>query len=89
MAFNVKGLTKLANLVPLADDVPTPGFFLYQSTADNLAAVVTAGYFNDVRDQLFNGALILAVASDAFRVLVVTAPKTGNVTVAARLGAVS
>jgi len=87
MAFNDANFTKLANLKTSTSDVPTPGLFYYE-TADNLAAMVTAGYFNGVRDLIVNGRII-GLASDGFRILKVTVPASGNVTVAAVLGAVS
>jgi len=89
MAYNEKGLTKLSNLPPLdGSDVPTPGLFFYNAGADTLATVVANGYFNAARAYL-DGAVLLFICSDGFRLGRVTAPKTGNVTVDAELGAVS
>lgn len=59
----------------------------FYSTADTTAAVVTAGYFNDVRDKIKVGDLVLVTAGiggvPATMVLrFVAVPATGNVTIA-------
>lgn len=93
MAFIDHGLTKLSNLSPQANPAvaPLPGLFFYNAGADNLATVVAAGYFNTARDQFQPNSVIIALASDGFRLLKVTVPALAadNVTVAAVLGAVS
>jgi hypothetical protein len=95
MAFVPDALTKVSMLNgPAAHAVtPDPGLWYYDSGADNLAAVVTAGYFNNARNDFLGPPagknLLMAICSDGFRILRVTAPVTGNVTVTALLGAVS
>lgn len=94
MAFVLNALTKICDLNPPVAHavVPGPGLFLYDSGADALATVVAAGYFNNARN-FFPGAaatsMIIVMCTDGFRIVRVTAPATGNVTVAAQLGAVS
>ena len=85
-------LTKICNLNdPGGADSVTPGLYLYKSSA-NLATTHADGYFNDVREDLVaDGALILSVCTDGFRMVTATLPADGtsDVTVAALLGAVS
>ena len=86
MALNANQLTKLDNLRSVAGAAESRQLFHYEAGSDAVAAVVTAGYFNDVRGILNVGDRIFLVAADeaAFRVLKVTAvPATGNVTTAA------
>jgi hypothetical protein len=88
MALDKKQLTKVANLNPptTGDATANRQLWHYESGADNVAAVVTAGYFNDVRGLLEAGDRIMLVANNVadFRMLKVTAaPATGNVTTAA------
>jgi hypothetical protein len=90
MAYAETGLTKLENLKPLAatPERNTSGLFYYE-TADNLATVTGAGYFNNAREFLGTDARILAICSDGGRFLKMTVPDTGNVTSAAVLLAAS
>ena len=88
MALNKNQLSKVGNLNSVAGAATSRQFWHYDGGADNVAAVIAAGYFNEVRGFLGVGDVILAVASDGFRVLNVTAvPKTGNVTVGAKAAA--
>ncbi|MBU1522126.1 MAG: hypothetical protein KJ728_11975 [Alphaproteobacteria bacterium] len=86
MALNKNQLSKVANLHSVTGAAASRQQWHYDATADSVATVVAAGYFNDVRGYLMIGDVINVVAatSAAFRVLTVTAvPKTGNVTVSA------
>ena len=86
MAFLETQLSKLGELKPAPSTNNGRQRWHYEATADAVATVVAAGYFNDVRDVLKVGDRIDVVAASgaAFRVLTVTAaPATGNVTVTA------
>lgn len=86
MALNKNQLSKVGNLHSVTGAAASRQLWHYDATADSVATVVAAGYFNDVRDFLMVGDVIHVVAatSAAFRVLTATAvPKTGNVTVTA------
>lgn len=83
MAFAENNLSKLGNLKRVKQH------WDYNAGADAVAAVTTAGYFNDARGFLKEGDRIdIRAASNAqFRVLTVTAvPTAGNVTVVAAVG---
>lgn len=86
MAYNKDQLSKLANVFPVAAAPESRQLWWYEAGADAIAAVVTAGYFNDARSILNVGDRILVVCNTEadFRVVKVTAvPATGNVTTAA------
>ena len=90
MAFSEKGLTKVANLTSATESDPTPGLFYYETTADNVAAIAAAGYFNAIRGLLTTQSRIIGMGSDGFRIFkVATVPASGNVTTTAVLGAAS
>lgn len=95
MAFVADALTKISGLNGPAAHAITkdPGAWVYDSGADNLATTIAAGYFNNARNTFLGppagSNLVLIVCTDGFRMVRVTAPLTGNVTVASLLGAVS
>ena len=90
MAFDKRALARAATSQVAAGKVRSMFFY---ATADAAAAVVTAGYFNDARDQLSVGDLIIAQClidgspPDTQLVRVLTVPATGNVTTSANTGA--
>lgn len=91
MAAAKDRLTKIANLQDPGGDALTPGLYLYNS-ADNLATTHAAAYFNPVRkDLVADGAIIISLCTDGFRLLKATLPADGtsDITVAAFLGAAS
>lgn len=89
MAFNIKSLSRYATSQRGTGIADKTDFYVY-STADSLATVQTAGYFNSAREALKPGDLITAsvgiggTAATAI-VRVVTSPASGNVTVATAL----
>lgn len=90
MAYSELQLSKLGNVKPATGRRNDRQIWHYEAGADNLAAVVTNGYFNSARGLLEVGDRIHLVCNNEadFRVLKVTAvPKiTGNVTTAALAG---
>jgi hypothetical protein len=95
MALNARSLT-LFNSAPWGTAGNTVNFYNY-STPDAAATVLTAGYFNDVRDKLKVNDVIMAVClahasnptGDIVQMRVTAAPTSGNVTVAAEGDAAS
>ena len=86
MAFGEAQLSKIAELKPAVSTQHGRQLWHFEAGADAIAAVVTAGYFNDARALLKVGDRIQVVCNTEadFRVLKVTAaPATGNVTTAA------
>ena len=79
MAYNPKGLSKLANLN--GGGGQSPGLFFYETT-DTLATLSADGYFNSIRGLLAARAGLIVLASDGFRVVAVTdVPEVGNVVI--------
>jgi hypothetical protein len=86
MAFDSKQFSKVQNLNPASGLSVQRQVFWYEGGADAIAAIVTAGYFNSVRNLLQVGDRIMVVCNTIadFRVLKVSAvPATGNVTATA------
>lgn len=83
MAFKQTNLTKIANLnnINTSGDI-TPSFFLYDGSADGLAAVVAAGYFNSIASQVSVNSVIMVHTTHGMHTLKVTAVVAGVVTVA-------
>ena len=85
MALNNRALVLYAS-VPHTSDSPPVNFYKY-ATPDAAAAVVAAGYFNNLRDKLKVNDVIMALCvaagvGDIVQLIVTAAPATGNVTVA-------
>lgn len=80
MALDKTQFSKIGNVKPPVDKMATRQIFHAECGADAVAAVVTAGYFNPVREQLLVGDRIhvVAAAETAFRVLKVTAVPVGS-----------
>lgn len=87
MAYSELQLSKLGNVKPATGRTNDRQIWHFEAGDDAIAAVVTAGYFNNARGLLEVGDRIHVVCNNEadFRVLKVTAvPKiTGNVTTAA------
>lgn len=85
MALNIRSLI-LAESAPYGSSGAYIGFFRYV-TADSLATVLGTGYFNDARSKLMAGGVIDVLCgaggtAQAARLIVTSAPATGNVAVA-------
>jgi hypothetical protein len=87
MAFAETQLSKIAELKPAIGKSHGRQLWHYESGADNIAAVVTAGYFNGARGIIKADDRIQLVANNAadVRLLKVTAAPeiSGNITTAA------
>ncbi len=89
MAFEKRALARCATSQHAAG---ASASMYFHSTADAVAVVLAAGYFNDARDTLSVGDIIFCVAdnggtSDILMLLVKTVPASGDVTVSAETGA--
>lgn len=85
MALEKRSLC-MAGSVPYANSLGRIAWYRYVS-ADAVATVIAAGYFNTVRDKLAVGdtidaTCVLGGTADRVSVLVTAAPASGNVTVA-------
>ncbi|RWN78073.1 MAG: hypothetical protein EOS02_09950 [Mesorhizobium sp.] len=85
MALNLRSLA-LANSTPYGTAGKTVNWYSY-ATADAVATVIAAGYFNDARAKLKVNDVIEALCvadgvGDRVSLIVTAAPASGNVTVA-------
>lgn len=85
MALNLRSLVNYVS-VPHTADAPPVNFYKYAS-ADTMAAIIAAGYFNNARDVLKVNDVIefvgVATGTGNYgRVVVTAAPASGNVTTA-------
>lgn len=83
MAFNSKALCRMGESFVGATNVKSCFFY---ATSDAAAAVAAAGYFNNARDKLRVGDVIIASldtggAPDARTYVVASVPASGDVTV--------
>jgi hypothetical protein len=83
-AHNPKSLSRFASAT--YSDL-TPASWFFYPTANAIATVIAAGYFNDSRSQLRAGDLITIASAqggtvDTITVKLTAVPATGNVTVA-------
>ncbi|MBL4768012.1 MAG: hypothetical protein JKY94_09910 [Rhodobacteraceae bacterium] len=88
--FKKRALTRFA-VSPYADNSKICAYFY--GTNDTAAEIITAGYWNDARDQLNPGDVIFAMADidgtpDLVIVTIDTVPVSANVTSSAETGAV-
>jgi hypothetical protein len=91
MAYSKRSLSRMGQQVPVGSGTGTPqaqqaGLVVY-ATDDAAATVETAGYFNDARNFLRKGDILLATMANGgtpvTKQYVVTAvPAAGNVTIA-------
>jgi hypothetical protein len=92
MALNKRSFA-LAHSIPWAADTQPYKVFEY-ATADAVATVIAAGYFNGMRDDgkinvndVVNCQCVMGGVADFVRVIVTAVPASGNVTVAVNTGA--
>jgi hypothetical protein len=92
MALNKRSIVQ-AHSVPWAPDLPPCNIYEY-ATADAVATVIAAGYFNGLRDDqrirvndVINSQCVMGGVADFVRLIITAVPATGNVTVAVNTGA--
>ena len=83
----IGGQSRPTKTIPAGGTQPTggPALWSYSSTADALAAVVTAGYFNEARNLLAPGDVIIFrdVGSAVDIITVDAVPESGDITIEA------
>lgn len=92
MALNKRAIVQ-AHSIPWSIDLPPCNVYEY-ATADAVAVVIAAGYFNTLRDDarirvndIINAQCLMGGVADFVRLIFTTVPTTGNVTVAINTGA--
>lgn len=80
MAFDSTKLLRVANLLSLiASTDNTPGFFVYNDTAETSAVVSAAHYFDGAAGFMGEGSVILAICSDGTKHFSVSAVSAAGV----------
>jgi hypothetical protein len=92
MALNKRSVVQ-AHSIPWGSDLSPLNVYEY-ATADAVATVIAAGYFNVLRDDgrirvndIVNANCVMGGAADFVRLIFTAVPATGNVTVAINTGA--